>query len=168
MDAKNGTALLRASQHCQPQAIQLLLDHGAAVDQMLPPVCNFKDVDGTLFQQQRRTYLVGGGWNFRCFSEMILGGGFLGDEISDVFGRWLGDLYVAQECFQCSALFVPRCWVTPLVFVVASQATRTCGGERQLDVIRMLLKNGAKKSYRAPWQSWDSFNHFNRRMSGLF
>ena len=36
-DAKNGTALLRASQHCQLGALDWLLDKGAAVDQLVPP-----------------------------------------------------------------------------------------------------------------------------------
>ena len=36
-DAKNGTALLRVSQHCQLGALDWLLDKGAAVDQLVPP-----------------------------------------------------------------------------------------------------------------------------------
>ena len=36
-DAKNGTALLRASQHCQLGALEVLLNNTAAVDQLVPP-----------------------------------------------------------------------------------------------------------------------------------
>ena len=178
MDAKNGTALLRASQHCQLEALQLLLDHGSAVDQMVLPLVNFADVNGTLFQPD--VFLeddeddeddedVKARPVRKSQRKRLVGGGFFGDEYSMLFGRWLGDLYVAQRVFSVfSVLCFPRCWVTPLVFAIASQDTRTCGGERQLDVIRMLLKNGAKLSYQAPWQIWDSFNHFNCWMRSLF
>lgn len=36
-DAKNSTALLRASEHCQVKALEMLIDKKAAVDQLVPP-----------------------------------------------------------------------------------------------------------------------------------
>jgi len=39
-----------------------------------------------------------------------------------------------------------KCWVTPLVYVLGSSDTGACAGGHQLDVIRMLLKRGAKLS----------------------
>ena len=36
-DAKNSTALLSASEHCQVEALEMLIDKKAAVDQLVPP-----------------------------------------------------------------------------------------------------------------------------------
>ena len=64
------------------------------------------------------------------------------------YGLFLVDLRVAQSVFSYS-LF-PRCWVTPLVYLLGAEVTKTCAEGHQVDVIRMLLKNGAKLSYQAP------------------
>ena len=159
MDAKNGTAFLRASQHCQLGALQLLLDHGAAVDQLVAPpstrVCLWRRMISW-----RMHFCVMPGW---CIDDV--------DDFwiwfSDFFGRWflydarmtyglfLVDLRVAQSVFSYS-LF-PRCWVTPLVYLLGAEVTKTCAEGHQVDVIRMLLKNGAKLSYQAPWQIFGRF-----------
>ena len=103
-----------------------------------------------------------------AFGRWFFGWWFLGDESSDVFRRrlplmcgFLGDLRVAHSVFSVSSWLplpgFPRCWVTPLVYVLGSEHTGTCAGGHQLDVIQMLLKRGAKLSYQAPWQRLDSF-----------
>ena len=109
MDAKNGTAFLRASQHCQLGALQLLLDHGAGVDQLVPPPLSTRKRLWRRMISSRMHFFMMPGWCiddvdldvvFRLFPEMIFR--WCTDDLRIIFGWFIYVVAVSVFMFPVS------------------------------------------------------------------